>query len=383
MVNRAALCYPIALMGFACGIVGLPNVGKSTLFNALSATQQAQAANYPFCTIEPNIGVVPVSDQRIDELARVIKPKKVIPTTLQFVDIAGLVRGASKGEGLGNQFLANIREVDAIAHVVRCFEDENVVHVEGRIDPRGDVMTIDTELGLKDLETLEKRIQRAQKASKGPDAKTEKVVAELCQKMVDGLNKGVPVRAQKLTDEEHELIRDMFLLTGKKVFFVANVAEKQLAAAHAGKDPHVEALRKVAAEEHAPVVVISAAAEAEISTLPKEEQPEFLASLGLDEPGLNKVVRTGYDLLGLITYFTAGEQEVRAWTIKKGTKAPGAAGVIHTDFEKGFIKAEIIWWEDLVKLGSEAACRAAAKLAIEGKDYVMRDGDTAHFRFNV
>jgi GTP-binding protein YchF len=383
VVNRAALCYPIALMGFACGIVGLPNVGKSTLFNALSATQQAQAANYPFCTIEPNIGVVPVSDQRIDELARVIKPKKVIPTTLQFVDIAGLVRGASKGEGLGNQFLANIREVDAIAHVVRCFEDENVVHVEGRIDPRGDVMTIDTELGLKDLETLEKRIQRAQKASKGPEAKTEKVVAELCQKMVDGLNKGVPVRAQKLTEEENELIRDMFLLTGKKVFFVANVAEKQLAAAHAGKDPHVEALRKIATEEHAPVVVISAAAEAEISTLPKEEQPEFLASLGLDEPGLNKVVRTGYELLGLITYFTAGEQEVRAWTIKKGTKAPQAAGVIHTDFEKGFIKAEIIWWEDLVKLGSEAACRAAAKLNIEGKDYVMRDGDTCHFRFNV
>jgi GTP-binding protein YchF len=267
--------------------------------------------------------------------------------------------------------------------VVRCFEDENVVHVEGRIDPRGDVMTIDTELGLKDLETLEKRIQRAQKASKGPDAKTEKVVADLCQKMVEGINKGVPVRAQKLTDEERELIRDMFLLTGKKVFFVANVAEKQLAAAHAGKDPHVEALRKIAEEEHAPVVVISAAAEAEISTLPKEEQPEFLASLGLDEPGLNKVVRTGYDLLGLITYFTAGEQEVRAWTIKKGTKAPGAAGVIHTDFEKGFIKAEIIWWEDLVKLGSEAACRAAAKLNIEGKDYVMRDGDTCHFRFNV
>jgi GTP-binding protein YchF len=383
VVNRAALCYPIALMGFACGIVGLPNVGKSTLFNALSATQQAQAANYPFCTIEPNIGVVPVNDRRIDELARVIKPKKLIPTTLQFVDIAGLVRGASKGEGLGNQFLANIREVDAIAHVVRCFEDENVVHVEGKIDPRSDVATIDTELGLKDLETLDKRIQRAQKAMKGPDAKIEKAVAELCQRIVEGLNAGKPVRAQKLTDDEQALIRDMFLLTGKKVFFVANVAEKQLADAHAGKDPHVEALRKVAADEDAPVVVISAAAEAEISTLPKEEQPEFLASLGLDEPGLNKVVRTGYELLGLITYFTAGEQEVRAWTIKRGTRAPQAAGVIHTDFEKGFIKAEIIWWEDLVKLGSEAACRAAAKLAIEGKEYVMRDGDTAHFRFNV
>jgi GTP-binding protein YchF len=370
-------------MGFACGIVGLPNVGKSTLFNALSATQQAQAANYPFCTIEPNIGVVPVADRRVDELARVIKPKKVLPTTLQFVDIAGLVRGASKGEGLGNQFLANIREVDAIAHVVRCFEDDNVVHVEGRIDPAGDIATIDTELGLKDLESLDKRIQRAQKALKGPDAKTEKPVMELCQRLVAGLNAGKPVRAQALTEEERELIRDLFLLTGKKVFFVANVSEKQLAGALAGKDPHVEALRKVAQAEDAPVVVISAAAEAEISTLPKEEQPEFLASLGLDEPGLNKVVRTGYELLGLITYFTAGETEVRAWTIKKGTKAPQAAGVIHTDFEKGFIKAEIIWWEDLVKLGSEAACRAAAKLNIEGKDYVMRDGDTAHFRFNV
>ncbi|HEY7955240.1 MAG TPA: redox-regulated ATPase YchF [Polyangia bacterium] len=370
-------------MGFACGIVGLPNVGKSTLFNALSATQQAEAANYPFCTIEPNVGVVPVADRRVDELARVIKPKKVVPTTLQFVDIAGLVRGASKGEGLGNQFLANIREVDAIAHVVRCFEDGNVVHVEGRIDPASDVATIDTELGLKDLESLDKRIQRAQKAMKGPEAKTEKLVLDLCQRIAAGLNDGKPVRAQPLSDEERELIRDLHLLTSKKVFFVANVAEAQLASAFAGKDPHVEALRKVAAAEEAPVVVISAAAEAEISTLDKSEQPEFLASLGLDEPGLHKVVRTGYDLLGLITYFTAGETEVRAWTIPKGTRAPQAAGVIHTDFEKGFIKAEIIWWEDLVKLGSEAACRAAAKLAIEGKEYVMRDGDTAHFRFNV
>jgi GTP-binding protein YchF len=368
-------------MGFACGIVGLPNVGKSTLFNALSATQQAAAANYPFCTIEPNVGIVPVADHRLDELVRVIKPKKIVPTTLQFVDIAGLVRGASKGEGLGNQFLANIREVDAIAHVVRCFEDSNVVHVEGRIDPSGDVATIDTELGLKDLETLDKRLQRAQKSMKGPDAKTEKPVYDLCQRIIKGLNDGQPVRAQPLTDEERGLISDLHLLTSKKVFYVANVAEKQLAGV--ANDPHVSALRKVAEREHAPVVVICAAAEAEISTLDKSEQPEFLASLGLDEPGLNKVVRTGYDLLGLITFFTAGETECRAWTIKKGTKAPQAAGTIHTDFERGFIKAEIIWWEDLVKLGSEAACRAAAKLAIEGKDYVMRDGDTAHFRFNV
>ena len=377
------LCYAIALMGFACGIVGLPNVGKSTLFNALSATEQAAAANYPFCTIEPNIGVVPVADTRLDALVSAVKPKKVVPTTLQFVDIAGLVRGASQGEGLGNQFLANIRETDAIAHVVRCFEDDNVVHVEGRVNPASDVATIDTELGLKDLESLEKRMQRAQKAMKGPEAKTEKPVYELCQRGMKGLNDGLPVRAQSLTDDDKALLRDMFLLTGKKVFYVANVAEKQLADAVGGKDKHVEALREVAKKEGAPVVVICAAAEAEIARLPKEEQPEFLASLGLDEPGLNKVVRTGYQLLGLITYFTAGPEEVRAWTIKQGCKAPQAAGVIHTDFEKGFIKAEIIWWEDLVKLGSEAACRAAAKLAIEGKEYVMRDGDTAHFRFNV
>jgi GTP-binding protein YchF len=369
-------------MGFACGIVGLPNVGKSTLFNALSATQQAEAANYPFCTIEPNVGVVSVADPRLDALAKVFNPKKVIPTTLQFVDIAGLVRGASQGEGLGNQFLAHIREVDAIAHVVRCFEDENVVHVEGRIDPKGDVATIDTELGLRDLDTVEKRRDRAQKGMKGgPDAKKEKAVYEVCLKVEKALNDGVPVRAQHLSDEEREAIRDLFLLTSKKVFFVANVKEAQLATADT--DPHVQRLREVAAKEHAPVVVICAAAEAEIAMLDKSEQPDFLASLGLTEPGLHKVVRTGYDLLGLLTFFTAGPQEVRAWTITKGTKAPQAAGVIHSDFEKGFIKAEIIWWEDLVRLGSEAACRASAKLAIEGKEYVMRDGDTAHFRFNV
>jgi len=370
-------------MGFACGIVGLPNVGKSTLFNALSATQQAEAANYPFCTIEPNVGVVGVADARMDALVATVKPKKVVPTTMEFVDIAGLVKGASKGEGLGNQFLANIREVHAIAHVVRCFEDENIVHVEGRIDPASDIATIDTELGLKDLESIEKRLGRAQKAMKGPEAKTEKPMFDLCTKLMKGLNDGVPVRAIPVTDEERPLVKELQLLTSKKVMFVANVAEKQLTAAMEGKDPHVEALRKVADKEGAPVVVICAAVEAEISTLPKEEQPEFLASLGLTEPGLQRVVRTGYDLLGLITFFTAGETEVRAWTIIKGTKAPQAAGTIHTDFERGFIKAEIIWWEDLVKLGSEAACRSAAKLHVEGKDYVMRDGDTAHFRFNV
>ena len=369
-------------MGFACGIVGLPNVGKSTLFNALSANK-AEAANYPFCTIEPNVGIVPVADSRMDELVKVVKPKKVVPTTLEFVDIAGLVRGASKGEGLGNQFLANIRETNAIAHVVRCFVDDNVVHVEGKVNPVSDVDTIDTELGLKDLESIEKRMARAQKGMKGADAKTEKPMYDLCVKLTTGLNDGMPIRAQKLEPEEWALVHELQLLTSKRVFYVANVSEGQLADADAGKDPLVEQLRARADKEGAPLVVICAAAEAEIATLEPAERPDFLASLGLAEPGLNKVVRTGYKLLDLITYFTAGETEVRAWTIKKGTKAPGAAGVIHTDFEKGFIKAEIIWWEDLIKYGSEAACRAAAKLAIEGKEYVMRDGDTAHFRFNV
>jgi GTP-binding protein YchF len=367
-------------MAISCGIVGLPNVGKSTLFNALSAAGAA-VANYPFCTIEPNVGVVPVPDPRLDALVALYHPKSTVAATVNFVDIAGLVRGASKGEGLGNQFLANIRETDAIAHVVRCFEDDNVIHVEGRVDPVADVGTIDTELCLKDLETVDKRIDRAKKALKGPAPKEEKVVLELCEKLKSGLDAGRPARAQGLDAEAQALLRDMGLLTLKKVFYVANVAEKQLGAA--GDDKFVSALGKHADSEGAPVVVICAAAEAEIAGLDAADRPAFLESLGLKEPGLHAVAHTAYKLLDLITFLTAGPDECRAWTVKRGAKAPQAAGVIHTDFERGFIKAEVIWWEDLVKLGSEAACRTNAKLALEGKDYVVRDGDVIHFKFNV
>jgi ribosome-binding ATPase len=369
-------------MPVSCGIVGLPNVGKSTLFNALSAAG-AEVANYPFCTIEPNVGVVPVPDARLDALVALYHPKSVVAATVNFVDIAGLVRGASKGEGLGNQFLANIRETDAIAHVVRCFEDENIVHVEGRIDPVADVATIDTELCLKDLESIDKRIDRARKALKaqGPAAKDEKVILDLCEKVRLGLDAGKPARGQGLSAEEAALLKDAQLLTLKKVFYIANVAEKQLAGAET--DAHVGKLRAHAAAEGAPVVVICAAAEAEIASLDEADRPAFLESLGLKEPGLHLVARTAYVLLDLITFLTAGEDECRAWTIKRGSKAPQAAGAIHTDFERGFIKAEVIWWEDLIRLGSEAACRANAKLNLEGKEYVVRDGDVIHFKFNV
>jgi GTP-binding protein YchF len=367
-------------MAISCGIVGLPNVGKSTLFNALSAAGAA-VANYPFCTIEPNVGVVPVPDPRLDALVALYHPKSTVAATVNFVDIAGLVRGASKGEGLGNQFLATIRETDAIAHVVRCFEDDNIIHVDNRIDPVADVATIDTELCLKDLETVDKRIERAKKALKGPAPKEEKLILETCEKVRKGLDAGLPARAQGLSLEEQALLRESGLLTLKKVFYVANVAEKQLA--NPDSDPLVRALKAHAEAERAPVVVICAAAEAEIASLDAADRPAFLETLGLKEPGLHAVARTAYALLDLITFLTAGEDECRAWTVKRGSKAPQAAGAIHTDFERGFIKAEVIWWEDLIKLRSEAACRTNAKLALEGKDYVVRDGDVIHFKFNV
>jgi len=367
-------------MGFSCGVVGLPNVGKSTLFNALSSAR-AEAQNFPFCTIEPNVGIVPVPDPRLEKLHALYASDSIVPTSIRFVDIAGLVKGASKGEGLGNQFLAHIREVDAIMHVVRCFEDENVTHVDGKVDPVADVGTIHTELCLKDLDTVQKRLDKAQKQAKGGDQK-EKAAVTLCTRLVAHLDQGKPARsAEAQSDTEREVLREMALLTAKPTFYVANVDEGTVT--HVDDNPHYRALVAFAKEEGAEVVPICAALEAQIAELEPADRPEFLESAGLSEAGLHRVIRTGYSMLGLATFLTAGKKECRAWTVRKGATAPQAAGVIHTDFERGFIKAEVIWWEDLLQYGSEAKCKEAGKMGIEGKEYVVRDGDVIHFRFNV
>ena len=365
-------------MGLKCGIVGLPNVGKSTLFNALTSAG-ALAANYPFATKEPNIGVITVPDTRLDELARLVNPQRVLPTTVDIVDIAGLIKGASKGEGLGNQFLANIREVDAILHVVRCFDDDNVVHVDGGIDPVRDKEIIDIELGLKDLESVEKRIDRAAKAAKTGKKEEVETLAWL-KELHAHLLSGKPARSFEVPDAQADVMREMMLLTAKPVLYVCNVDEGSSVNGNA----YSEKLKAAVADEGAELLCISAAIESDIAALDTlEERMEFVTDLGLEEPGVNRVIFAAYSLLNLITYFTAGEKEVRAWTVRKGSKAPQAAGVIHTDFEKGFIRAEVIKYKDYVQYGSEAAVKEAGKLGVEGKEYIVQDGDIMHFRFNV
>ncbi|HYA12906.1 MAG TPA: redox-regulated ATPase YchF [Syntrophales bacterium] len=364
-------------MGFKCGIIGLPNVGKSTIFNALTAAS-AEVANYPFCTIDPNIGIVPVPDERLDKIAQIIKPPKVTYTSMEFVDIAGLVKGASRGEGLGNKFLGHIREVDAIVHIVRCFEHSSVAHIYGAVDPARDIDIINTELLIADIETLEKRITKVERLAKSGDKLARKEYNTYLR-IKDVLGKGTPARKTAPHEDEEAIFRDLQLLTSKKVLYVANVSEADLKAG----SPHIQKIEEIAQMEGAKVIVICGDMEAEITELPKEEQKEFLNELGLQESGLQKLIREGYDLLGLITFYTTVGPELRAWTIPKGTKATSAAGKIHSDMEKGFIKAEIIHFNDFIRLGSLSSARESGLIRFEGKDYVIADGDIAYFRFHV
>ncbi|KAF6567536.1 redox-regulated ATPase YchF [Paenibacillus sp. EKM202P] len=366
-------------MALKAGIVGLPNVGKSTLFNAITQAG-AESANYPFCTIDPNVGVVEVPDERLDKLTELVVPNKTVPTAFEFVDIAGLVRGASKGEGLGNKFLAHIREVDAIVHVVRCFEDENITHVDGKIDPISDIQTINLELILADIESVDKRIERSRKNMKGGNKQYAQEV-EVLERIKESLYADKPARSVELSEDEKLIVRDLHLLTMKPVLYAANVSEDGVT--EADSNPYVQKVREFAVAENAEVVPISAKVEAEIAELEGEDKAMFLEELGLAESGLNRLIKAAYRLLGLYTYFTAGVQEVRAWTIHKGTKAPGAAGVIHSDFERGFIRAEVVSYDDLVAAGSMNGAKERGQLRLEGKEYVVQDGDVMHFRFNV